>query len=102
MNQPSSSHAARFLERALLFTMAAHLTAMVTMALFLLPGVPGGADTDAAARAAYIAERPLLWRLGWLPWQLTALSDLLLGLALVFTKWIPKLPALWALALTLV
>ena len=45
----------RFLERALLFTMAAHLAAMISMALFLLPGVPGGTPADALQRAAYVA-----------------------------------------------
>lgn len=92
--------AAPFLEGALLFTIIAHAAAMVSMAL-LLPGMPGGATTSVAMRANYVAHHPWLWRLGWFPWQLTALSDLLLALALVRTRWIPKLPALLALIATI-
>ena len=93
--------AARFLERALLFTILAHGAAMLSMALLLLPGMPGGAN-PLAARAAYIAANPLLWRLGWLPWQITALSDVLLAIALVRTAWIPRLPALLVAVTTLI
>lgn len=92
--------AARFLERALLFTLAAHLAAMASMALFLLPGIPGSTPADVADRAAYIANHPWLWRLGWFPWQVTAVSDLILAMALLRTKWIPKLPAILSLLAT--
>ena len=68
-------HAARFLEWALLFTLVAHAAAMASMALLLLPAMPGGGTADDATRIARIANHPWLWRLGWLPWQLTALSE---------------------------
>jgi len=93
--------AARFLERALLFTIIAHLAAMMTMALFLLPGVPGGTPVGIAERAEYVATNPWLWRLGWFPWQMTAVSDLLIAAALVRTRWIPRLPALLSAVATL-
>jgi hypothetical protein len=91
---------ARFLERALLFTIVSHLIAMATMAMWLLPGVPGGTPASIAERAAYIANHPWLWRLGWFPWQMTAASDLLLALALVRTSWVPRLPAILSLLAT--
>jgi len=67
----------------------------------LLPPVGGWGDLNAADRAAYVAAHPWLWRLGWLPWQATALSDILLALALLRTAWIARLPALLVLLLTL-
>ncbi len=92
---------ARLLEQALLFTFVIHAVAMLSMAALLLPGMPGGGVADDASRVAYIAEHPWLWRLGWLPWGLTALSDLLLAVALVRTPWVPRLPALLSAAVTL-
>jgi hypothetical protein len=71
-----------FLERALLFSFCIHGIAMLTMVFFLLPGLPGGPNGN-AARMTYVASAPWLWRLGWFPWQLTALSDLLISLALL-------------------
>jgi Uncharacterized conserved protein (COG2071) len=91
----------RWLERALLAAFVVHGLAMLSMAALLLPGIPGGLRSDVAARMAYIAAHPWLWRLGWLPWQLTALGDLLLALALLRTPWIPRLPAWLALLVTL-
>jgi hypothetical protein len=84
---------ARLLERALLFTFAIHGIAMLSMAFLLLPGMPGGGTADDLARTHYLAAHPWLWRLGWLPWQLTALSDLLIALGLLRASWVPKLPA---------
>ena len=92
--------AARFLEATLLFNLLIHAVAMASMALLLLPGMPGGGTADDHARVAYIGAHPWLWRLGWLPWQLTALADLVLGLALVRTRWIPRLPAVVTVLLT--
>jgi hypothetical protein len=92
--------AARGLERALLFSFLTHGLAMLAMAGLLLPGIPGGPN-ELTARMAYIAEHPWLWRVGWLPWQLTALSDLLLAVALLMTRWTRSLPALLALLVTL-
>ena len=94
--------AARFLERALVFTFVAHGLGMLSLLAFLLPGLPGGSNPDDAARIGYIAAHPWLWRLGWLPWQITALSDILLAVALVRTPWIPRVPAFATLALTCV
>jgi hypothetical protein len=91
--------ASRFLERALLFTILCHASAMLSMAVLLLPGMPGGNSLD--ARAAYLVVHPWLWRLGWLPWHLTALSDLLLAIALLRTAWIPRFPAYLVLLSTL-
>jgi len=89
-----------FLVFALAFTFVCHGAAMLGMVLLLLPGMPGGGVEDVAARAAYIAGHPWRWRVGWLGWQLTALSDVLLGVALVRTRWIPRLPALATLLVT--
>jgi hypothetical protein len=91
---------ARFLVGALAFTFVCHGAAMLGMVLFLLPGMPGGGVDDVAARAAYVAGHPWRWRMGWLGWQLTALSDLLLGVALVRTPWIKRLPAVLTLLAT--
>ena len=94
--------AAVFLERALLFTFVAHGLGMLSLLAFLLPGIPGGSNHDSAARIAYVAANPWLWRVGWLPWQITALSDILLAIALVRTPWIPRPPAIITLILTCV
>jgi hypothetical protein len=92
---------APLLEWSLFFTFACHGVAMIGMVLFLLPGMPGGGVADDAARVAYVADHPWLWRLGWLPWQITAVSDLLLAIALYRTPWIPRAPAIAVCALTL-
>jgi len=93
--------AARFLEGALLFALLTHAAAMLGM-LLLLPGLPGGGTDSLAERAAYVAAHPWLWRLGWFPWQMAALSDLLLAAALLATPWIPRLPAFLTLLATLI
>jgi hypothetical protein len=93
--------AARFLEQVLLVNLAVHVLAMLGTALVLLPGLPGGSSPDDAARIAYLAAHPWMWRLGWLPWQATAFVDLLTGVALWRTAWIPRLPAAVALVFTL-
>ncbi len=99
-SQPESPpHTSLFLERVLIFTFIVHLLAMFSMAL-LIPGLPCGSSSSVIQRARYVAEHPWLWRLGWFPWQLTALSDLLLSFALVRTKWIPRLPAYVSLLCT--
>lgn len=71
------------------------------MLAFLLPGLPSG-TTDLPQRIAYISDHALLWKLGWFPWQMTALSDLILAVALVRTQWVPRLPAVGSLILTMV
>src|SRR5437762_2536653 len=70
-----------------------HALAMVAMVALLLPGMPGGGTLADADRIAYVAGHPWLWRLGWLPWQVTALSDLLLAAALLREPAVPRLPA---------
>ena len=92
----------RLLINALIFTLIAHGLGMLTMAVFLLPGMPGGPYQDIASRAAYVASHPWIWRAGWLGWQLTAFSDLLLAIALVATRWIFKTPAIFTLIFTVV
>jgi hypothetical protein len=89
------------LAAALAFTFAAHGLAMLGMLAFLLPGMPGGGELDDARRVAYIAGHPGLWRLGWLGWQVTAVSDLWLGVALLRTRGVPRLPAILTLLVTL-
>jgi hypothetical protein len=97
--QRGEQRAARFLEWALLFTLVVHGAAMVAM-LPLLPGVPGGLSENLADRARYVAQHSWIWRLGWVPWQVTAISDLILALALCRSNWIPKLPAILTLIVT--
>ncbi len=93
--------AARFLEFSLLLTFVVHALAMASMALCLLPGMPGGGNDAVADRAQFVAAHPWVWRGGWFFWQLTALSDVLLGLALLRTAWVPRLPAIVTLLITL-
>ena len=90
----------RWLARALIAVFIVHGFAMLSMAALLLPGTPGGTQSAVAARMAYVAAHPWLWRLGWLPWGLTALANLLLALALLRTPWIARLPAWLALLAT--
>jgi hypothetical protein len=65
----------------IVFFALAHAFALATMALLLRPGMDAAAFS-VAERAAYVASHPLAWRLGWLPWQLSALSDLWLSIAI--------------------
>jgi hypothetical protein len=93
--------AARFLEQVLLVNLGVHALALIFTVLLLLPGVPGGSASSDGARVAYLAAHPWLWRLGWLPWQASALVDLLMGAALWRTPWMPRLPAAAVLVFTL-
>jgi hypothetical protein len=88
-----------FLVRALVFTIAAHALGMLSM-LCLLPGLPGGATAGDAARMAYVAAHPWVWRLGWFPWQVTAVSDLVLAVALLRTSGVPRFAAVATLLVT--
>src|SRR5262245_19282502 len=92
--------AARLLEQTLLWNFLIHAAALLSVAVLLMPGIPGGTAPDDAARVAYIAEHPWRWRLGWLPWHLAALIDLVTGVALVATRWVPRLPAVLTLLVT--
>jgi len=71
----------RILMATVAFSIGMHAIALLAMATALGPGL----DVSVAVshRAEYVYQHPLLWRLGWLTWQLTALSDLLLSAALV-------------------
>lgn len=91
---------ARFLERALVFSFVVQAAAMLSMAILLLPAMPGAAGASDLVRTRYIASHSFLFRLGWFPWQVTALSDLLIGIGLLRAKWIPKAPAVLTMALT--
>lgn len=73
---------------------------MLAMAALLLPCMPGGPTLLDSERIALIAAHPWRFRLGWLPWHLTALSDLLLAVGLLRTSWIPRGPAWLVLLLT--
>ncbi len=94
--------AARFLEQVLLINLGVHALALVGTVLCLLPGVPGGSASSDGERVAYLAGHPWLWRLGWLPWQASALADLLMAAAFLRTSWIPRVPAAIVLFFTLV
>jgi hypothetical protein len=72
---------------------------MVAMAALLLPMMPGGSTHDDGARMAAIAAHATAWRIGWLTWGLTALSDVALGVALVAWPRVPRVLAWTALGL---
>ncbi len=88
------------IERAVVYNFAIHGIAIVAMVVLLLPMMPGGVATSELARIAAIAEHPWRFRLGWLPWQLCAVSDLYLAVAMVRTAWLPRGAALAVLLLT--
>ncbi len=92
----------RSLERALLFNFLVHALAMASMAAFLLPCLPGGGGLSDLTRVANIARHPWLFRAGWFPWQLCAVADLMLAVAMVRTRWIPRAGAVVTLLLTMV
>ena len=92
---------APLLEWALVATFILHGLAMLTMAGLLLPTMPGGPTALDGDRIAILAAHPWRFRLGWLPWQLTAVSDLLLAVALLRTPWIPRFAAWAVLVLTI-
>ncbi len=83
---------------ALAFFLVVHLVALGTMALMVQPGFD--VALPATDRAAYVARHPWIWRLGWLPWQLSALSDVFISVTLIL--WLRtrsnRLALKWALA----
>lgn len=91
----------RLLEGALLFTFVMHGLAMLGMVGLLLPMMPGGGTVSDGERIAAIAAHPWRFRLGWLPWQLTAVSDIVLGIALLRARWVPRGPAIVAFFFTI-
>lgn len=68
--------------RALVLFVVTHGVALLTMALVLGPGMDPGA-ASVTERMAWITSHATEWRLGWLPWQLSAASDLAVCIALV-------------------
>ena len=97
---PPTPWSGRQVERALAATLVLHAVAMLSMAALLLPMMPGGPTADDRTRMEAIAANAASWRLGWLPWGLTALSDVALGLALVAWRRVPRGRAWTALLLT--
>ena len=89
MSEPHDPWPGRGVERALVATFLLHGLAMLAMATLLLPMMPGGPTADDRARVALLAAHATRWRLGWLPWGLTAVSDVALAAALV--RW-PRVP----------
>ena len=67
--------------KALLLCMSVRLFGLLTMATLLAPGLDF--HSSVLERASFVANHPWLWRFGWLPWQLTAVWDVLLSLALL-------------------
>jgi hypothetical protein len=92
----------RALERALLFNFFIHGAALVGMVAFLLAALPGGSAASDADRIATIAAHPWRFRLGWFPWQLCAVADLLLAVAMVRARWLPRAGSWAVLVLTLI
>ena len=78
----------KLLESTFWFALVTHGIGLLTMAALVLPGMPGGPVPD-AERIQYVAENQLLWQVGWLPWQLSALSDFLIAIAILQIKDLP-------------
>jgi len=102
MGKPKTEYtpADRALERALVFNFVVHGLALLSMALLLLPTLPGGTALTDAERVANIAANPWRFRLGWLPWQLCAVADLAMAWTMVRVRWLPRGPAIAVLVLT--
>ncbi len=101
MTAPTYGRSDRSLERSLLFNFVVHALAMLSMALLLVPALPGGTTGSDPERIAHIAAHPWAFRVGWLPWQLCAVADLWMAWAMVRVAWIPRAPAWLVLILTL-
>lgn len=81
MSAIGAARSRRFLLAGLAFFVVTHVIALATMALVLRPGMDPSAFAP-AQRMAFVAAHPLAWRLGWLPWQASALGDLWVCIAL--------------------
>lgn len=101
LKKPKEENETGYLITALLLTFIAHGFAMLSMGLTLLKGLPGGGNADIMARVTYIAQNPIVWKLGWLPWHFCAFSNIFLASAIWQTKWIPKRCAIVTVILTL-
>jgi hypothetical protein len=81
--------------RWLIGLVVASIAVRVLASLAMLGPLAAGLDVKApvAARAAWVAEHPWLWRVGWLPWLLTAASDLAVSVALfAYLRAVPGRP----------
>jgi hypothetical protein len=76
---------------------AVNLAAGLVMLLALRYGIPPG-ESDLSARIAYVGDHVLLWRVGWLVWNLAAIS-LLAFLVVLAACWRERAPILCGLAL---
>src|SRR5688572_10886762 len=78
-NAPSRSHVSLVglrdgrLLGALAGFLITHALGLLTMLLLILPGISPHVPLE--ERAAYVREHATAWRLGWLVWQASALSD---------------------------
>jgi len=90
MSDDPSRSPDRTLEWALLANFVVHGAAMVAMALFLMPALPGGGATSDELRVSYIGAHPWLFRLGWFPWQLCAVADLAMAVCMFRVRWLPR------------
>jgi hypothetical protein len=84
----------RRLTVAVALFVVSHALGMLSMVMLVLPGLSPHLSVD--ARTRYIAEHPALWRLGWLPWQLSALTDLLLTAALLHWAHVTRARRAWS------
>jgi len=76
---------------------AVNLAAGLVMLLTLRYGIPAG-ESELSARIAYVGDHVLAWRVGWLLWNLAAIS--LLGFFVVLAaRWRERAPILCGLAL---
>lgn len=76
---------------------AVNLAAGLVMLVAIRYGIPAG-ESDLSARIAYVGNHLLAWRLGWLVWNLAAIS--LLGFFVVLAaRWRERAPSLCGLAL---
>ena len=71
--------------RKLIYAMASfeltHALSLLAMIVLLLPGLSPHFSLD--ARVHYVTEHVTSWRIGWISWQLSALSDAWLSFALL-------------------
>ena len=71
----------RFLIGSIVFSWWMHIAAIGGMLLLIGPGLD--MDVGPRFRAAFIAEQPWRWRIGWVFWMITAGSDLLISIGLL-------------------
>ena len=82
---------------SVMFFVVTHALALVTMLLFLQPGVDS--SLPLLVRAEFVRDHSVTWVIGWLPWQLSALSDLLVSITLLrYVRALPERPGQGAAA----